>query len=71
MAARPWTILKSHPKAEIYRQDRLDPAGNPVSIFHGATFVEVEGRRMQTPDRPSWGSQVEAEAWFGKQTEGP
>ena len=66
MTGRPWTLLQRHEKAELWRQDRLDPGGNPVAIFHGSTFMEIGGQRRQTPERPTFSSQAEGEAWFGR-----
>lgn len=67
MSSRPWTILKQHEKAELWRQDRLDPAGNPVTVYKGATFLRLPGgERRQTPDAPNFSTQAEGEAWFAQ-----
>lgn len=65
MSTRPWTLLKSHHKAELWKQDRPDPAGNPTTVYRGATFMTLPGGvRRQTPDAPNFGTQAEGEAWF-------
>jgi hypothetical protein len=65
MSNRPWTLLKSHERAELWRQDRLDPAGDPVIIYRGSTFMRLpNGERRQTPESHAFGTLAEGEAWF-------
>jgi hypothetical protein len=69
MTNRPWTLLKSHPKAELWRQDRLDPGGNPVTLYRGSTFLKLPGgERRKTPEDPAFGTLAEGEAWFAAVT---
>ncbi len=55
----------SHPRAELWRQDRNDPSGNPVSIYRGSTFLQLpNGERRMTPVDLSFRTLAEGEAWF-------
>jgi hypothetical protein len=72
MPNRPHTVLKQHEKAELWRQDRLDPSGNPVSIYYGATFIRLpNGERRQTPDKPAFSSAAQGEAWYEAEIKKP
>lgn len=69
MSTRPWTLLKSHARAELWRQDRLDPSGNPVSLYRGSTFIELPGgERRKTPDNAVFRTLADGEAWFSLKT---
>jgi hypothetical protein len=65
MARGRWTLLRQSEKAELWQRDLLDPSGSPVTLFEGSTFVRLaNGERRQTPDRPSFSSLAQGEAWF-------
>jgi hypothetical protein len=69
MPSRAWTLLRRHPKAELWRQDRQDPSGQPISIFRGSVFVELPGgERRKTPDDPIFSTFEEGAAWFDRAT---
>lgn len=69
MSSRPWTLMKSHAKAKLWRQDRTDPSGRPITHFRGATFMKMpNGEFVQTPEDPLFGTLAEGEAWFDAQT---
>lgn len=67
----PWTILARHERAELWQQDRLDPGGNPVTLWRGATFLRLQGgERRQTPEAPLFRTREEGEEWFALVTTG-